>query len=119
MDYHILPTITMVAGSTHPVQFRVSDYMDYSAAHAELVGHFSVSEYVNPSDDIKFSLEKQGIDENGFLKFVIPSDQTKDLNGKYIYQVHITDDTEHEFYHGYMVIIKNRNKGVLPAEETN
>ena len=116
MDNFLLPTITMVAGSTCPVSFRLSDFSNSAVVGTNIKGYFSISHYV-PSivgDPIWGSCEVVA-DADGQMRFIIPENITLTLFGKFIYQVHITDGTDHEIYQGYMVIYKNRNPSIFDS----
>ena len=113
MDHFRLPAITMVAGATHPVDFQITDYFCMSVDPEEVVGYLSVSPYINLADAPLFSIASTGLDEDGVLRFVIDSDKTLSLSGKYIYQLHLTNGTESEIYEGYLTVLANRNKSAF------
>ena len=113
MDHFRLPAITMVAGATHPVYFQITDYFCMSVDPEEVVGYLSVSPYINLTDAPLFSIASTGLDEDGVLRFVIDSDKTLSLSGKYIYQLHLTNGTESEIYEGYLTVLANRNKSAF------
>lgn len=110
MDKHILPCISMVAGTTCPVSFSVKDFNDRTVWGSDLKAYLSLTPYVNESDAPLVDLATVLNGSDGNVTFEIPAEQTKDLRGKYVYQVHLTDGAEHEIYEGYMVIFANRNK---------
>ena len=113
MDHFRLPSITMIAGSTHPVDFHITDYFCLSVNAGEVTGHLSVTPYINTLEQPLFTITETGLDEDGCLCFTIPSAMTLPLSGKYIYQLHLTNGEESEVYEGYMTILENRNKNVF------
>lgn len=113
MDNFILPTITMIAGSTHPVSFRVTDLSCSAVYGGSVTANFSVSHYINNADTPIFSLTKTGLDDDGYINLTIESANTVNLSGKYIYQLHLTNGIESEIYQGYLIVLANRNKDVF------
>lgn len=113
MDQFRLPAITMIAGATHPIDFQITDYYCMSVDPEEVVGHLSVTPYINLTNAPLFSITATGLDEDGVMRFVIDSSKTVSLSGKFIYQLHLTNGTESEIYEGYLTILANRNKSAF------
>lgn len=112
-----LPSITMIAGSTHPVDFRITDYNCMDVSAGEVTGYLSVSPYINTLDEPLFTVTASGLDESGCLRFTIASASTVSLSGKFIYQLHLTNGVEADIYEGYLTILANRNKGAIQGGE--
>ena len=113
MEYYRLPPVTMIAGTTHPFDFQITDYLCMSVDPEEVIGHLSVTPYINLTSSPLFSITSSGLDEDGILRFTIDSSKTLSLSGKYIYQLHLTNGTESEIYEGYLTILANRNQSAF------
>ena len=110
-----LPTIEMVAGDTCPFIFNLQDITQANIFTNRCTAYFSISSYINETDSPLWQTSKilETIDEDGDLIFEPAAKDTVDLRGKYVYQLHLSNDTHSEIYNGFLIVHPNRNKTVI------
>lgn len=119
-----LPTICLVGGCFMPCNFHIHNNMN--GQPQDMTGctaKFSVVNFLNKYGKPlikKDMLVRQGTRaEEAGLKSILyvelNSDDTKDLEGKFIYQITVEDDTGHAIIpkHGVMYVIHNIDKSPL------
>lgn len=110
MSIYRLPTIEMVGGETHTISINITNTCFQEPA-SSITANLYVSHYINDEDDPIFIENTSTNDGHGNITFILKKENTINLHGKYVYQIHLTNGTKSEFYNGFMIIYKNRNKG--------
>ena len=123
---YTLPELTFVAGDVQELSFRLleRDKSLYNANHCE--GNFAICNYSNKIGTPLVSIQPTFIsgeeaDYKYIFHVVIPTWDTIDLYGKYIYQLTIKDDTgRYEVpNHGIMNITRNINQPYFTTGKNN
>lgn len=108
-----LPTIYMVGGETHNITLNIKNSC-FEVPASNVTATLSISNYVNNTDAPIISMTKNDNDnESGIIYFTLKTSDTISLNGKYVYQICLTNGSDYEMYNGFIVIYKNRNPGVI------
>lgn len=124
-NVYILPEINFVAGQSEKILWNVYDSNKEPFDGSDCIVNFAIVDYSNRTETPIISKEfgfrvpdDDSTVQNVILVQLSPSD-TLELEGKYIYQLTIVNQTSEEVsipYQGIMMIYKNINKPFLEEE---
>lgn len=113
-----LDEINIIGGDYKEVKIKINDSVKGGClSPADLECNFSIVEYRNRNGSpiLSKTLTADSSDSEAFLLTLLPDD-TKNLRGKYIYQISVVaTENKQESFQGVLIIEKNINPAAFDA----